>query len=273
MSRRGPFVVLGVVQSCLRAHAVGVFPFLIVGFAMKDERSKKVAIVQSSYIPWKGYFDMMRSVDTFVFLDDVQSTRRDWRTRNRIKTANGETWLTIPVHNARDIRICEVDVAEQGWAQTHWKTLQLAYARAPFMGELKAWLASLYERAGREIKLSAVNRIFIEAINEYLGITTPLCASYDLYSLAQLDAFDPTQRLVELCMRLDAGVYLSGPAAKSYLNTTAFTAKGIDVEWMAYEHYPEYPQLHGAFRHDVTILDLLLMKGPEARDYIIQRKP
>lgn len=237
------------------------------------KRGKKVAIVQSSYIPWKGYFEMMHSVDAFIFLDDVQSTRRDWRTRNRIRTANGDVWLTIPIHHNRDLRICEVEVAEPGWAETHWKTLKLAYARAPFMGELKPWLERLYERAGQETKLSAINRIFIEGINEFLGTRTPLHASYDLLSFEQLDALAPTDRLVELCTRLDANIYLSGPAAKSYLDTALFHRRGIDVEWMAYLDYPEYPQLHGGFRHDVTILDLILMKGPGARDYFIQRRP
>ncbi|WP_258129733.1 WbqC family protein [Achromobacter anxifer] len=229
---------------------------------------KRVAIVQSNYIPWKGYFDMMGSVDTFIFLDDVQSTRRDWRTRNRIKTANGEAWLTIPVHHDRDLRICEVAVADRKWAAKHWRTLELAYARAPFMNELRPWLADLYERAGNQENLSAINQMFIGEICAFLGIGTELKASHEVLSFEALDRFDPTTRLAELCRAVGGTHYLSGPAAQAYLDESIFNERGIGVEWMSYAGYPEYPQLHGEFRHDVTVLDMLLMTGRDAARFI-----
>lgn len=231
---------------------------------------KTVAIIQSSYIPWKGYFDMIRRADVFVFLDDVQATRRDWRTRNRIKTANGEQWLSVPVHQDRQTRICDVHVSDPKWAAKHWRSIEQAYARAPFMAELRPWLAGLYEQAGELQHLTDVNRLFIEAWAQYLGIPTAYHASYDLLPLDELDALDPTTRLAVLCQRAGGTHYLSGPSAQAYMDVSIFNSRGLSVEWMRYDGYPEYPQLHGEFRHDVSLLDLLLMTGPAARTYLNQ---
>ncbi|MEP7070334.1 MAG: WbqC family protein [Usitatibacter sp.] len=225
---------------------------------------KRVAIVQSNYIPWKGYFDLVRHCDEFILYDDVQYTRRDWRNRNRIKTPTGPQWLTIPVEvsgkyhqRIRDTRICDPD-----WGRKHWTTLCHNYAKAPFFGHYRDFFEPLY-LGTRETFLSEVNRTFIAAIAPLVGAHTRLRWSSD-YPLAE----GRSARLVQLCVACEATLYLSGPAAKGYLDETLFTEAGIRVEWMDYSEYPEYPQLFGPFRHDVSILDLLFNTGPDAVRYM-----
>ncbi len=233
---------------------------------------KKVAILQSNYIPWKGYFDIIRRCDEFVFLDEVQSTKNDWRNRNRIKTAQGEAWLTIPVHHALDLSIQEVTIADTRWARKHLRTIEQAYARAPYFHDMRPWLSDLYEQAGALRKLVDINHIFIRAIVDKLGISTALTKAGDIIPADQMVQLSPTVRLVELCRRLGATAYLSGPAAKNYLDESLFADADIALEWVDYDGYPVYPQLHGEFRHDVSVLDLLLMTGPEAARYLPRPK-
>ena len=104
--------------------------------------SKRIAIVQSSYIPWKGYFDLIAAVDEFVLLDDVQYTKRDWRNRNRIKSSSGPVWLTIPVvvSGRFEQRVCDVLVSDGRWNEKHWRSIRASYARAPYF---RASLSSL----------------------------------------------------------------------------------------------------------------------------------
>src|SRR5688500_18974936 len=145
---------------------------------------KRIAIVQSNYIPWKGYFDLIARVDEFILYDDMQYTRRDWRNRNQIKTPNGVQWITVPVkvkgkyHQL--IRETEIDGAE--WAATHWKTLTLNYRRAAHFDEVAAVFEGFFLRCSYS-HLSALNRALIEAVCRYLGIETKISNSWD-YTLA-----------------------------------------------------------------------------------------
>ena len=226
---------------------------------------KRVAIVQSSYIPWKGYFDLIRGVDEFILLDDVQYTKRDWRNRNRIKMRSGVQWLTIPVEvkGRRQQTIWQTRIADPGWNDRHWQTLCLAYRRAPHFGRYAEWLEALYSTA-TDRSLSRVNRHFIEAICGMLGIRTVLRWSSDYRP-----APGRSQRLLSLCQQAGASQYLSGPAARGYLDEELFASAGIEVQWMNYEGYPEYEQLHPPFRHDVTILDLLVHTGDQAAAHLL----
>jgi hypothetical protein len=227
--------------------------------------SKTVAILQSNYVPWKGYFDVMRRVDEFVLYDDVQYTRRDWRNRNRFKSPAGVRWLTIPVQvKGRYFqRIDETFISDPRWAQRHWHTLRAWYGQAPYFKRYEAELESLY-RGTRERRLSAINRRFLEGLRDLLGIQTPLSASSDYATSGQ-----KTERLLEICQAAGATRYLSGPAARVYLDEDRLRAAGVEVEWMSYEGYPEYPQLHGPFEHGVSVLDLLLNVGDEAPRYML----
>ena len=225
---------------------------------------KRIAIVQSNYLPWKGYFDLIAAVDEFVLLDDAQYTKRDWRNRNRIKTEQGLKWLTIPVEvkGRYRQRIDETMIADPGWARSHWESISQAYREAPYFDELAPRLEPLFSGRDEE-RLSDVNRRLLEELSSVLGIETKLSWSTD-YSPSGAKS----DRLVGLCVAAGADTYVSGPSARDYLDEGMFADAGVDVEWLDYSGYPEYPQLHGAFEHGVSVLDLMLNTGPSARAYM-----
>jgi len=226
--------------------------------------SKRVAILQSNYIPWKGYFDMIGLVDEFVILDNVQFTKNDWRNRNRIPNGKDGLWLTIPVRTAERMYqpINETEISDPRWARKHWSTLSQSYARAPHFKTYEAPIRDAYERASEEKLLSAANHIFIATICDLLGLKTKL-------SDAELiDTEDKTERVVRLCQSRGATHYLSGPAAKNYVDTALFEGAGITLEYMDYAGYPPYKQLHAPYDPAVTVLDLLFNIGPEAPRYM-----
>jgi hypothetical protein len=221
---------------------------------------KKIAIVQSNYIPWKGYFDLVNSVDEFILFDDMQFTRRDWRNRNLVKTPRGLEWITVPVSvKGRYLqKICDTQVSDPGWGETHWATLSHNYSKAPFFDLYRPVFEPLYRQ--RQPLLSAVNFGFISAICGILGITTRLSWSMDYRPLKE----GKTERLVDLCKRAEGTHYVSGPAARDYMDPALFEAAGIALSYFDYSGYPEYPQRFGKFVHGVTILDLLFNAGPDA---------
>lgn len=227
--------------------------------------SKRIAIVQSSYIPWKGYFDLIRSVDEFILLDDVQFTRRDWRTRNRIKTQHGVSWLTVPVQSKGKYlqTIEETRVADATWAQRHWATLRGAYSRAPFFRDYAPRLGALYEGRVAGERLSDINHAFITAVCGLLGISTPIT-----WSSAYGACTGRNERLVDLCRLSGASDYLSGPNARGYLDESLFARAGVRVQFADYSGYPEYPQVHPPFEHAVSAVDLLFCSGPDALRYM-----
>jgi WbqC-like protein len=226
--------------------------------------TRSVAIVQSCYIPWKGYFDLIASVDEFILYDDRQFTRRDWRNRNRIKTPQGTQWLTIPVETKGRYlqRIDETVIGDPAWAQQHWKTFVHNYAAAPYFSDYREELEALFEAASDK-RLSVVNRAFLEAINRILGITASLSWSTDYEAEGT-----KTERLVSLCRAAGATAYVSGPRARSYLDESAFAEAGIELSYFDYSDYPEYDQLYPPFDHAVTILDLIFNTGPDAPRYM-----
>lgn len=227
-------------------------------------KMKTVAICQSNYIPWKGYFDMLALVDEFVLYDDVQYTRRDWRNRNRIKTPNGLRWLSVPVEvkGKYEQKVRETAIAGNKWAASHWGSIKANYAEAPYFGEVADWLEPIYKNESFAF-LSTLNRRLIEAVCQYLSIDTLISNSWDYELLG-----DRTERLVGICAQARADKYVSGPAAKSYMDLDAFTQRGISVSWYDYDDYPEYEQLWGKFEHRVSILDLLFNCGVASRHFL-----
>lgn len=225
---------------------------------------KTIAIIQSNYIPWKGYFDIIDTVDEFIFYDTAIYTPRTWRNRNIIKTAQGPQWLIIPVHHDHEnpARICDTLTVDNHWRKKHWKNLMQHYASAPCFKHCADQIKSLY-LAHEERSLSDINFRFIIAINQLLGITTPLTRLTD-YALSG----DKDHDLITLCKRANASRYLSGPIARTFLNQNIFRDAGIEIEWADYSGYPPYPQLHPPFTHEVSILDLLFNTGPAARSYL-----
>ena len=225
---------------------------------------KKIAIVQSNYIPWKGYFDLIAAVDEFILYDDMQYTRRDWRNRNLIKTPQGLHWLTIPVlvKGKYFQKIRETEVEDLRWANQHWQTLKRNYQRTPFFSEIAAWLEPLYlDQSYRH--LSDINRQFIQSICAYLGITTRISNSWDYDSTE-----GKTERLANLCVQAQGTEYISGPAARNYLDPLVFEQLDIALTWFDYDNYPAYAQQGDEFTHGVTILDLLFACGKDAVNYM-----
>ena len=225
---------------------------------------KKVAILQSNYIPWKGYFDIIAAVDEFIIYDDMQYTRRDWRNRNQIKTPQGIQWLTVPVQvkGKYEQKIKETLIDGSSWAQAHWRALSQNYRRAPHFEEIATWLEPLYI-AKSYTHISQLNRTLIEAICNYLGLRTVITNSWD-YSLLE----GKTERLADLCRQAGGTEYISGPSANGYIEESIFTNLNLKLTWFDYAGYPEYPQLWGEFTHGVTILDLLFNTGKDAHRYM-----
>jgi hypothetical protein len=226
---------------------------------------KRIAIVQSSYIPWKGYFDLMHSVDEFVLFDDVQYTRRDWRNRNRIKTPTGVAWLSIPVSSKGQFNapIKEIRVDDRTWTARHWRTIRANYARAPHFRSYSALLEQVYLECA-ESHLSDINRRFLSAICDILGIRTKMTWSWE-YNIIE----GKTERLVSICRQAGAAVYFSGPSAASYIDARQFEDSGIDLVYLDYAGYPPYRQLFPPFDHHVSVLDLILNEGPDARRFML----
>ena len=225
---------------------------------------KRVAIVQSSYIPWKGYFDLIRASDEFILLDDVQFTKRDWRSRNRIKTKDGVTWLSIPVHTKGRYQqtVADTTIADPSWSRRHWKAICGAYAKAPFFNAYASPFAELYERPVSD-RLSEVNHSLIVAVCRAFGLTTPI-----RWSSEYQPCVGRNERLIDLCLKAGASEYLSGPSARGYIDEHAFAAAGICVLFADYQGYPEYPQPYPPFEHAVSAIDLLFCAGPSAHDLL-----
>jgi hypothetical protein len=225
---------------------------------------KKIAVLQSNYIPWKGYFDMIAAVDEFILYDAMQYTRRDWRNRNQIKTPLGTQWLTVPVlvKGKYYQKIRDTEINGNDWGVLHWKALLQNYRRAPHFSEIAAWLEPFY--LGQHFShISHLNRCLIEAICDYLSIKTVITSSSD-YTLID----GKSKRIADLCIQAGGSVYISGPAAKHYIDETDFSDQGIELRWFDYEGYQPYPQLWGAFTHGVTILDLMFNCGKDSHRYM-----
>ncbi|MGV2963554.1 WbqC family protein [Paenibacillus sp. AGC30] len=223
----------------------------------------KVAVLQSNYLPWKGYFDIINDVDTFIFYDDVQYTKNDWRNRNKVKSTTGAQWLTIPVNNSNDSLICEVMLPNSNWNVKHYKTISALYSKAPYFKLYKDFLEHVYLEQ-KWSSLSELNQYLIRYISkDILGISTTFKDSREFRSEGK-----KLDRLMELLHRSETDLYVSGPAAKDYIDDARFEEEGIELVYKDYNHYPEYNQFHPPFDHYVTIFDLLFQTGSDASYYI-----
>lgn len=228
-------------------------------------KAKRVAVVQSSYIPWKGYFDLIADVDEFILYDDVQYTKRDWRNRNRIKSQAGPRWLSIPiaVKGKYTQLIKEARVTDHTWRKTHWLTIVSAYAHTSYFRYYKEFFENLYLNDTSEF-LSGINFKFLRAICNELNIKTRLKFSMEY----QFQRGERTLQLLNLCLQAQARVYVSGPSAKTYLDVEIFRQHGIEVEFFEYPTYPVYEQPYPPFDHAVSVIDLMFCTGRDARHYM-----
>jgi len=227
-----------------------------------ESNKKKVAIVQSNYIPWKGYFDIIAAVDEFILYDEVQYTKNDWRNRNLIKTPQGLKWLSIPVYHSLNQKICETKISDRTWAKKHWLTITQFYKKSCHFNDYKNIFEELY-LGEQQNYLSLINHRFITAVCRLLDIKTKIVFSSE-YGLIE----GKTERLVDLCKKAGASEYVSGPSAQGYIEGKLFKQDNIKLTWMDYTDYPEYRQLYPPFKHGVSILDLIFNEGPSAFKYL-----
>lgn len=230
----------------------------------------KVGIIQSNYIPWRGYFDFISEVDLFIFHDDIQYTKQDWRNRNRIKTPKGLEWVTVPVHyktTGQIIQDTAISYDRIGWRGTwqdeHLKKFEAAYRNVPYVNHALQLLREGFQE--RDETISELNIRLIGLICRYLGISTCMAMSRDYHVTGT-----KSDRLIQLLTKANATCYLSGPAARAYLDKELFNKHGISLEYKSYDYAP-YQQLHGEFDGGVTVLDLIANCGPDARAYINSR--
>jgi hypothetical protein len=223
-------------------------------------------ILQPSYIPWRGYFHQIQKADVFVFYDDVQYDRGGWRNRNRVKTPNGSVWLTIPVakkgsvDSGTPLNAIKVDWNRR-WTKSHWTTIQQSYQKAPFFENYRELFQNIYDR-----RPELLADFTIETTIEIAGLLG--LGDKRFLRSSQLSAGGAkTERLVSILRQVGATHYISGPSARDYLDEESLAAAGISLEYMQYGYRP-YPQLHPPFDPHVSIIDLLMMTGPETPDFI-----
>jgi hypothetical protein len=221
-----------------------------------------VGVIQSNYIPWVGYFDFIDSVDLFVFHDDVQYTKGDWRNRNKIKTPAGLVWITVPVHYRHTGQlIMETEICyDRDWVSEHIGAITASYRTAPFFPIVKDEFFPLLKKRFRTI--TELNVATCRWVMDALSIRTPLRMSHEL----ELQGAK-TVRLINMLKKVGGTEYVSGPAGRQYLDEAAFREANISLEYKSYDYRP-YPQLWGGFEAAVTALDLIANTGPDARAYL-----
>ena len=224
---------------------------------------KKVAIIQSNYIPWKGYFHIIQKVDNFVFLDTAQYTTRDWRNRNRTKTPEGLKWLTVPTNGTQSMKINEVKIDNSvDWRKKHLKSLEKSYGKCKYFNKYFELFHNILMKKNWKY-LSDMNQLLIKEISGMLGINTFFSDSRD-FELME----GKNEKIISIVQQLNGDFYLMGPAAKSYIDPEIFKRNNIKCEYMDYSNYPLYRQPWGEFAHNVTIFDLLFCEGLDSSKFI-----
>jgi hypothetical protein len=222
----------------------------------------KAAIIQSNYFPWKGYFDVIHDADIFVFLEDVQYTRRDWRNRNKVKTPGGVKWISVPILGGINQKIHETKIDySQNWRGKHKNTLHHSYASAPYYDSYKTEILDIFSK--KFDNLSELNIFSIKKIARILEIETKFINSKDLDCLGIKD-----DKLISICQIIGSDSYLSGPAAKDYIDPNKFSTAKIDLSFKDYSGYPVYPQSWGKFEPAVSIIDVIFNCGEKSPYYI-----
>lgn len=227
----------------------------------------RVGVIQSSYVPWRGYFDFIREVDLFVFYDDVQFSKGSWRNRNKLKSTTGLKWISVPVRHERLSQlICETQIDYSlAWQRSHLCQLEEGYRNAPYFDDALELLRDAFRFQDQTI--SELNVRLTHRICAYLQITTPTRMSSEFAVNGRR-----TERLVNLLKQIGASTYVSGPSARGYIDESMFRTVGIRLEYKSYDYAP-YPQLWGEFNGAVSVLDLISNMGPSSRDALHSRSP
>ncbi len=224
----------------------------------------KVAILQPSYLPWLGYFEQMSFVDTFIYLDDVQYTKNDWRNRNRIKTRRGSTWLTVPVRKTPTATLIfetEIDNTAD-WQRSHLNLLRENYRKAQFFDDLYPLLEIRLNEGHR--RLAELTIALSNDIARYIGLTTRTILSSSL----GMSKSDKNEKLISLCKITGADILYDGKSSENFIDRELFSKEGIEVVFQNYRH-PEYRQFHPPFLSHLSVIDLLFHYGPNSLQIIV----
>jgi hypothetical protein len=222
----------------------------------------QISIMQPTYLPWIGYFDLIDQCDVFVFLDDVQFVKQSWQQRNKIKTKDGWIWLTIPVIQKFGQKIAETQINYANkWNEKHSKSIYYNYHSAAFYNSFKGELEEIY---------SAHYKFLIDLnINIILWFCKELGISLQFVRSSELSATGTkTERLLNICQELHADNYLSPLGSSTYIEqNNLFNDSGIILRYQHFEH-PLYSQIMGDFISHLSILDLMLNHGPDSLEII-----
>lgn len=202
---------------------------------------QRLAVSQSNYLPWLGYFALINKVDTFVVYDSVQFTKNDWRNRNRIKSVNDPFWITVPCLTKGRLgqSIGETQVKQVPWARKHISAMRMSYAKSPFFAWFEDRLFPVLEELQDELSLSRLNQRLLALVVQDLGIPTRIVTD-QAYFLSG----DANQKLIHLCKELQASEYVSGPSAAVYLDEEHFSANGVRVTYMDYSPITSFLERH-----------------------------
>ena len=221
----------------------------------------RCAIMQPTYLPWIGYFNLMDQVDTFVLLDNVQFSRGSWQQRNRVKTSKGFVWLSVPVTQKMGSLINEVKISDISFMRKHLETIRRSYSKAKYLSDYFDSFQGISSNAVKKSPLlHKLNEDLIHYFYGELGIDT------ELVNASRLEVSGKrTNLLTNICSAVGARTYISPPASFDYLKNEAhlFEEVNIDLLFYNYEH-PEYPQLFPPFISHLSVVDLLLNKGPDS---------
>jgi WbqC-like protein family len=217
----------------------------------------RVTIHQPQFLPWLGYLDKIDQSDLFVVLDNVQFKKNEWQNRNRIRTAQGWQWLTVPIRQQFGQLLNQVRTnPEVDWASKHWRALEMHYAHATHAEQYLKGLRNIYDQ--RWDRLVDLNLAVLRWLLETFRITTRLCLASEL-KLRD----DPTDRLIDVCREVGADEYLAGPGAADYMDISRFRASGIRLRIQEFRH-PMYRQCYEPFVSGLSGIDLLLNVGESA---------
>ena len=220
-----------------------------------------VTIHQPQYLPWLGYFDKIDKADIFVILDNVQYKKNEWQNRNRIKTADGWQWLTVPVLYKFPQKINEVRINNGvDWRRKHLNALSMNYAKSPYLNEYRYFFEDTYLKEWEY--LVDININFIEFFIQTIGMDTKTL----LASKLQLRE-DPTYRLIDICKEVGANTYLAGKDGSNYMDVEGFEKENINIVFQDFQH-PIYNQLIGEFEPNMSVIDLLFNYGEETLNMI-----
>jgi len=220
---------------------------------------------QPVYLPWLGLFHKIASADTFVSFDDVQYLPRDWNSRNKIRTADGVIWLTVPVltkgHREKPIREIEINNREP-WRRKHWNSISMNYRRAPFFAQYEEFLRSVYQREWQ--LLWELNEYMLHWFLATLGIQVTFRRASELGLKGAKSAL-----VLDLCRKVGTTSYISGCLGRNYMDEVAFEKAGIKVFYQDY-HHPTYKQLYPGFEPFMSVIDLLFNCGPDSLDVLMR---